>query len=160
MCDMTHSYVWHDSFTQPIADKMAHNLEIVSKDSQFSTRRTRILMGFTMSTMSFKGTTRKSHRQHSMTHSHSKLQIRWDIILRLFRKTLTLAPGVPGFSGVPGFTISTMLFNGTTRKSHGQHSVVNPMGSILICWQSFGNIFKILCHIIYNWIQDSDGIYH
>ena len=31
---------------QPIADRVAQNLEIISKNFQFSTRRTRILMGF------------------------------------------------------------------------------------------------------------------
>jgi len=39
-CDVTHPYV------QPIADKVAQHLEVVSKNFQFSTRRTRILMGF------------------------------------------------------------------------------------------------------------------
>ena len=33
---------------QPIADKVAQHLEIISKNPQFSTRRTRILMGFIM----------------------------------------------------------------------------------------------------------------
>ena len=31
---------------QPIADRVAQNLEIISDNFQFSTRRTRILMGF------------------------------------------------------------------------------------------------------------------
>jgi len=31
---------------QPIADRVAQNLEIISKIFQFSTRRTRVLMGF------------------------------------------------------------------------------------------------------------------
>jgi len=31
---------------QPIADRVAQHLEIISKNSQFSTRRTRILLGF------------------------------------------------------------------------------------------------------------------
>ena len=31
---------------QPIADRVAQNLEIISKNLHFSTRRTRILMGF------------------------------------------------------------------------------------------------------------------
>jgi len=31
---------------QPIADRVAQHLEIISKNFQFSTRRTRILMGF------------------------------------------------------------------------------------------------------------------
>jgi len=35
----------------PIADRMAQNLEIISENFQFSTRRTRILMGFIISTM-------------------------------------------------------------------------------------------------------------
>jgi len=38
--------LWHDSFIQPIADWVAQNLEIISNFFQFSTRRTRILMGF------------------------------------------------------------------------------------------------------------------
>jgi len=33
------------SFTQPIADRVAQNLEIISKYFQFSTRRTRSIMG-------------------------------------------------------------------------------------------------------------------
>jgi len=32
----------------PIADRVAHHLEIISKNFRFSTRRTRILMGFIM----------------------------------------------------------------------------------------------------------------
>ena len=33
-------------YIQPIADRVAQHLEIISKNFQFSTRRTRILMGF------------------------------------------------------------------------------------------------------------------
>ena len=33
---------------QPIAGRMAQNLEILSKNFQFSTRRTRILMGLSL----------------------------------------------------------------------------------------------------------------
>ena len=36
----------HDSLIQPIADSVAQHLDIISKNFQFSTRRTRILMGF------------------------------------------------------------------------------------------------------------------
>jgi len=36
---------------RPIADRMAQNLEIVSKNFQFITRRTRILMGFIICTI-------------------------------------------------------------------------------------------------------------
>jgi len=35
----------------PIANRMAQNLEIISKNFQFSTRRTRILMGFIIFTI-------------------------------------------------------------------------------------------------------------
>ena len=45
VCDMIHSYICVTCFMQPIADRVAQNLEIVSKNFQFSTRRTRILMG-------------------------------------------------------------------------------------------------------------------
>ena len=38
----THVYV----FVHPIADRVAQHLEIISKNFQFSTRRTRILMEF------------------------------------------------------------------------------------------------------------------
>ena len=38
---------------QPIADRVAQNLEIISKKIQFSTRRTRILMGFIISTICY-----------------------------------------------------------------------------------------------------------
>jgi len=34
-------------FVQPIADRVTQNLEIISRNFQFGTRRTRILMGFT-----------------------------------------------------------------------------------------------------------------
>ena len=50
---------------QPIADRVAQNLEIISKKFQFSTRRTRILTGYIISTMLLLGTNRKSHRQNS-----------------------------------------------------------------------------------------------
>jgi len=42
-----------DMCIQPIADRMAQNLEIVSKHFQFGTRRTRILMGFIISTIHY-----------------------------------------------------------------------------------------------------------
>ena len=41
------------NLVQPIADRVAQNLEIVPKNSQFSTRRTRILMGFIISTIHY-----------------------------------------------------------------------------------------------------------
>jgi len=57
MCDSAHSHMWHHSWLQslmpshhcliqPIADRVAQHLEIISKNLQFHTRRTRILMGF------------------------------------------------------------------------------------------------------------------
>ena len=49
---------------QPIADSVAQNLEMMFKNYQFSTRRTRIRMGF-INTMIFGGTNHKSHRQNS-----------------------------------------------------------------------------------------------
>ena len=42
-------YVW--IYIQPIADSVAQNLEIVSKNFPFSTRRTRILMGVIIRTV-------------------------------------------------------------------------------------------------------------
>ena len=68
-------------FVQPIADKVAQNLEIISKNFQFSTRRTRILMGFIM----------------------------YYLVL-----------------------------------------IVNPMGRILVRWESFRNNLEMLCHPICN----------
>ena len=50
-CDVTHEWVMSHMKVQPIADRVAQNLEIVSKNFQFSTRRTRILMGFMISTI-------------------------------------------------------------------------------------------------------------
>jgi len=44
---------------------LAQNLEIISKKIQFSTRPTRILLTFIISTMLLCGTNRKSHRQNS-----------------------------------------------------------------------------------------------
>jgi len=38
-------------YVQPIADKVAQNLDIISKKFQFSTRHTRILMRFVISTI-------------------------------------------------------------------------------------------------------------
>jgi len=50
---------------KPIADRVAKNLEIISNFFQFSTRRTKILMGFITSTMLLPSTNRKSHGQNS-----------------------------------------------------------------------------------------------
>jgi len=59
-------------YIQPIAHKVAQNLECVSQNIQFCTRRTWIFMGFIISTMLWRGTQRKSHVQNSSTLS--KLQ--------------------------------------------------------------------------------------
>jgi len=48
-------------YTQPIADRVAQNLEITSKTFQYSTRHTWILMGFIISTILLLGTHHKSH---------------------------------------------------------------------------------------------------
>ena len=77
--DCVACFLWN---IQPITDKGVQNLEIVSQNFQFSTRRTRILMGSINSTI--------------------------------------LLPG----------------------------TIVNPMGNILVCGQSFRNNLKILCHHI------------
>ena len=57
----------HPSFmnVQPIADKVAKNLEIVVQNFQFCTRQTSILMGFVINTMLIAGTNRKFHGQNS-----------------------------------------------------------------------------------------------
>jgi len=57
----------HATHIQPIADRVARHLEIISKNSQFSTRRTRILMGFIVYRIHrlLLGTNRKSHGQNS-----------------------------------------------------------------------------------------------
>jgi len=60
-CQYTHCQL------QPITDKVAHNLEIISKNFQFSTRPTRILMGFVISTISLPGINRKSCVQNLRT---------------------------------------------------------------------------------------------
>jgi len=39
-------YEWGNKNIQPIADRVAQNLEIISENSQFSTRRTRNPMEF------------------------------------------------------------------------------------------------------------------
>jgi len=64
-CDMTHSYACHELFVQPIADRAAKNLENISKNFQLSIRRTRIFMGYIISTMLLHGTNRESHGQNS-----------------------------------------------------------------------------------------------
>jgi len=63
----THAYFVSalEQQVQPIADRVAKNLEITSKNFQFSTGRTRILMGFIVSTMALPGTNRGSHGQNS-----------------------------------------------------------------------------------------------
>jgi len=60
------------SQVEPIADRVAQHLENISKTFQFSTRRTRILMGFMSQTRDSHGihhlvlgTDRKSKRQNS-----------------------------------------------------------------------------------------------
>ena len=40
------TYMKKNTYVQPIADRVAQHLELISKNFQFSTRRTRILMGF------------------------------------------------------------------------------------------------------------------
>jgi len=40
------SFLLNTSIIQPIADTVARHLEIISKNFQFSTKRTRIRMGF------------------------------------------------------------------------------------------------------------------
>jgi len=46
---------------------VAQNLKVVSTNISFSTRRTRILMGFIMSTTLFRGANYESHMQNSGT---------------------------------------------------------------------------------------------
>jgi len=71
MCQfVTPSYSPATSQVQPIADRVAQNLEIISKNCQFGTRRTRILMGFIIGTIHYVlilGTNRKSHGQNSVS---------------------------------------------------------------------------------------------
>jgi len=55
----------YTNYLQPIADSVAKNLVTNSKNFQFSTRRTRILMGFVISTIFLPGTNRKSLGQNS-----------------------------------------------------------------------------------------------
>jgi len=59
---------------QPIADRVAQNLENIFKKFQFSTRRTKILMGFIISTMLSRGTNRKYHGQKCGHGSFKKFQ--------------------------------------------------------------------------------------
>ena len=76
-CDMNHSYVWHGTFIcvtwliriyiQPIADRVAQNLESVHRNFQVRTRRARILMGLTISTKLLHGANRQSHSLNSGT---------------------------------------------------------------------------------------------
>jgi len=50
---------------KPIADRVARNLEIISKTFQLSTRHSTIFTGLIMSTMSLRGTNLKSYGQNS-----------------------------------------------------------------------------------------------
>jgi len=59
----TYIYIYIISmYIQPIADGVAQNLEIISKNFQFSTWR---LIGFIISTMLYPGTNRKSNGYNS-----------------------------------------------------------------------------------------------
>jgi len=72
-------------------------------------------------------------------YRHSQLQIGWHRILRLFvNKNFTAVPGVPR---IYRFSISTI---------HYVVLIVNPMGRILVRWQSLRNNLEILCHPICN----------
>ena len=64
------------TYIHPIADRVAQNLENISKSIQFGTRRTRILMGLINSTMLLTGTNRKSNGQNtgSLTQISKKSQ--------------------------------------------------------------------------------------
>jgi len=64
-----------NAHVQPIAHKVAQNLDIISGKFQFITRRTGILMWFIISTMSLRGTNRKSHEQNSSTNLRNNLEI-------------------------------------------------------------------------------------
>jgi len=55
-------YIYIYIYIQPIADRLAPNLEILSKDFQLSTP---IFKGFISGTMILPGTTRESHGQNS-----------------------------------------------------------------------------------------------
>jgi len=66
-----------ESVVQPIADRLAKNLEIISINFQFITRQTRILMGFIISTTLLPGTNRKSHGQNSASLNISKNNFRF-----------------------------------------------------------------------------------
>jgi len=61
---------------QPIADRVAQHLEIISTNFQFSTRRARILMGFTLGTMLLPSTSLKSHGQNSGSFEKSMKESR------------------------------------------------------------------------------------
>jgi len=69
VCTHIHTYLqltWDDHlYIQPIADRVNKNLEIISKNFQISTRRTRILMRFIIGTMLLPGTNRKSYVHNS-----------------------------------------------------------------------------------------------
>jgi len=58
---LVYIHLYIDIHVQPSSDRVAENLEIISKNCRFCTRRTRILMGFIISTMILPGTNRKSH---------------------------------------------------------------------------------------------------
>jgi len=62
LCIQVLLYVNIHIYIQPIEDRVAKNLENISKNYQFSTR---ILMGCIISTMRSPGTNRKSHGQNS-----------------------------------------------------------------------------------------------
>ena len=48
-CDAVHTFAYVYIHIQPIADRVAQHLEIISNNPQFSTRRSRMLMGFIIS---------------------------------------------------------------------------------------------------------------
>jgi len=64
-----------NAHVQPFTDKVAQNLDIISENFQFSTRHTKILLGFIISTILLRGTNRKSHGQNSSTNFRKNLEV-------------------------------------------------------------------------------------
>jgi len=113
---------------QPIADRLAHNFEFISKSFRFSTRRTWILMecSSSMGWLRLVGSLK-------LQVSFAKEPYKRDHILQkrpiILRRLLVVATPIPCYSLV---------------------LIVNLTGRILVRWKRFGKNLKILCHPICN----------
>jgi len=135
----------HPFNIHPITDRLAQNLKSISKNFQFSTRHTWIPMGCTPTPMLLQGSNRKSHGQNAGTLAKSwkysqdsvSPYLQLSVLEGLWRiencRRNVLWKRIAGsmpHTWIPmGCTTTTMLLQGTNRKSHdfGESRIVGGM---------------------------------